>query len=168
MSKHTDQDRIDYRTRLCASIGVVRILLKQGLPFRGHDESENSNNRGNFLEILEWLCGYNVDFKSVTFKNAPENMKLISPDIQKDIVSAISIEIINTIASEIGDSLFAILVDESRDMSSKEQMAIVLRYVDGGKVIERFVGIEHVINTNAATLKDTIDDFFLSTWIVHF
>lgn len=85
---------------------------------------------------------------------------MISPDIQKDIVSAISIEIINTIASEIGDSLFAILVDESRDMSSKEQMAIVLRYVDGGKVIERFVGIEHVINTNAATLKDTIDDFF--------
>lgn len=75
LSKHTDQDRIDYRTRLCASIGVVRILLKQGLPFRGHDESENSNNRGNFLEILEWLCGYNVDFKSVTFKNAPENMK---------------------------------------------------------------------------------------------
>ncbi|XP_062014178.1 uncharacterized protein LOC133730642 [Rosa rugosa] len=136
-----------------------RILLKQGLPFRGHDESENSNNRGNFIEILEWLCGYNEDIKAVTLKNAPENLKLTSPDIQKDIVSAISVEIVNTIASELGDSLFAILVDESRDMPSKEQMAIVLRYVDDGKVIEHFVGIEHVTNTNAITLKEAIDDF---------
>ncbi|KAM5552412.1 zinc finger MYM-type protein 1-like [Rosa sericea] len=159
LSNHTSQDRIDYRIRLSASIGVVRILLKQGLPFRGHDESENSNNRGNFLEILEWLCGYNEDIKAVTLKNAPENLKLTSPDIQKDIVSAISVEVVNRIASELGDSLFAILVDESRDMSSKEQMAIVLRYVDGGNVIERFVGIEHVMNTNAITLKEAIDDF---------
>ncbi|XP_024164081.1 zinc finger MYM-type protein 1-like [Rosa chinensis] len=99
------------------------------------------------------------NIKAVTLKNAPENLKLTSPDIQKHIVSAISVEIVNTIASELGDSLFAILVDESRDLSSKEQMAIVLRYVDDGNVIERFVGIEHVTNTNAITLKEAIDDF---------
>ncbi|XP_024178694.1 zinc finger MYM-type protein 1-like [Rosa chinensis] len=44
-------------------------------------------------------------------------------------------------------------------MSSKEQMAIVLLYVDDGNVIDRFVGIEHVTNTNAITLKDAIDGF---------
>ena len=52
---------------------------------------------------------------------------MIAPKIQRDIVSAISIEIINTIIRDIGNSLFSILVDESCDISSKEQMAIVLR-----------------------------------------
>ncbi|CAL2255707.1 unnamed protein product [Prunus armeniaca] len=132
LSKHSNQDRIDYRTRLGTSVDVSRILLQQGLPFRGHDESENSTNQGNFLAFLGWLCRFNDDIKAVTLKNAPENMKLTSPDIQKDISSAISTEIINAIIRDIGDSLFAILVDESCDMSSKEHMAIVLHYVDKG------------------------------------
>ncbi|XP_050111822.1 uncharacterized protein LOC126590402 [Malus sylvestris] len=160
ISKQTDQDRIDYRTRLGASVGVSRILLQQGLPFRGHDESENSLNQGNFLEILRWLRHYNEGIKAVTLENAPENLKLTSPDIQKDISSAISYEIISAITSDINDSLFSILVDESRDKSSKEKMAIVLRFVDKGHVIERFVGIEHVADTKASSLKLAIDDFF--------
>ncbi|XP_020409201.1 zinc finger MYM-type protein 1-like [Prunus persica] len=160
LSKHSKQDRIDYRTRLGASVGVSRILLQQGLPFRGQDESENSTNQGNFLAFLRWLCRFNDDIKAVTLKNAPENMKLTSPDIQKDISSAISTEIINAIIRDIGDSLFVILVDESCDMSSKEHMAIVLRYVDKGQVIERFVGIVHVTDTKSSSLKLAVDDFF--------
>ncbi|KAM1082131.1 hypothetical protein ACFX13_021176 [Malus domestica] len=93
-------------------------------------------------------------------ENAPENLKLTSPDIQKDISSAISYEIISAITSDINDSLFSILVDESRDKSSNEQMTIVLRFVDKGHVIERFVGIEHVADTKASSLKLAIDDFF--------
>jgi hypothetical protein len=41
--------------------------------------------------------------------------------------------------------VFCILVDESRDVSCKEQIAVVLRYVDKcGRVREKFVIIEHV------------------------
>jgi hypothetical protein len=40
---------------------------------------------------------------------------------------------------DLGNSSFAILVDESRDIFVKEQLAIVLRYVDKrGHVIELF------------------------------
>ncbi|XP_028956433.2 uncharacterized protein LOC126617041 [Malus sylvestris] len=42
-------------------------------------------------------------------------------------------------------------------------MAIVLRYMDNGHVIERFVGIEHVVDTKASSLNLAIDD----TWIKH-
>ena len=67
---------------------------------------------------------------------------MTSPDIQKDIVSAAAIETINVIMKDIGSGLFSILVDESRDVSMKEQMAIVLRYVDENRcVIECFVGV---------------------------
>ena len=48
-------------------------------------------------------------------------------------------------------------MDESRDESKKEQMAIVLRFVDNnGFLQERFFGLVHVSNTSAATLKDGI------------
>ncbi|CAL8161458.1 unnamed protein product [Prunus armeniaca] len=59
------------------------------------------------------------------------------------------------------DRFFSILVDEARDVSVKEQMAMMLRYVDDkGHVIERFVGIQHVTNTTSSSLNDAIDTFF--------
>ena len=61
----------------------------------------------------------------------------------------------------MGDSLFSILVDESRDVSMKEQMAIIVRYVNNnGHVVEYFMGIEHVTSTTALSLKSAIDKFF--------
>ena len=37
---------------------VVRHLAKQNSAFRGHDESADSTNQGNFLEELEFLTKY--------------------------------------------------------------------------------------------------------------
>ncbi|XP_022873882.1 uncharacterized protein LOC111392720 [Olea europaea var. sylvestris] len=52
-------------------------------------------------------------------------------------------------------------VDESCDVSMKEQMSIVLRYVDNsGHVNERFIGIEYVTSTTALSLKVAIDKVF--------
>ncbi|XP_012847030.1 PREDICTED: uncharacterized protein LOC105967009 [Erythranthe guttata] len=53
------------------------------------------------------------------------------------------------------------MVDEARDISMKKQMALVVRYVNkSGSVIEQFLGVEHVTDTSALTLKATINDFF--------
>ena len=91
-------------------------------------------------------------------KNVLENLKLTSLDIQKDIINVIAVETLNTIIRDIGDRCFSILVDESRDVSTKEQMAIVLRYVnEKGNVVESFLGVEHVTSTTASSLKGEID-----------
>ncbi|XP_019254147.1 PREDICTED: zinc finger MYM-type protein 1-like [Nicotiana attenuata] len=51
-------------------------------------------------------------------------------------------------------------VDESKDISHEEQRALVSRYVNKeGEVIERFVGIVHVSNTSAMSLKKAICSF---------
>ena len=113
-STQSDQARVDYRTRLTASVDCIRFLLRQGLAFRGHDESEESVNQGNFLELLHFVADHNEDIKKVVFKNAPENLKMIAPKIQKDIVNAMAVETTNAILRDIGDELFSILVDESR------------------------------------------------------
>ena len=79
---------------------------------------------------MKFLADYNDDVKSVTFKNAPKSLKLTTPSIQKDIINAAAVEIIDKIMIDIGDALFSILVDESCDISMKEQMAIVFYFVD--------------------------------------
>ncbi|KAF8393116.1 hypothetical protein HHK36_021357 [Tetracentron sinense] len=161
MRKQSDQSRRDYRVRLNASIDCIRFILRQGLAFRGHGESEDSNNKGNFLELLQFLSNHNESIRNVVLQNAPENLKLTAPDIQKDIVSAVATETTNTIINGVGDALFAILIDESRDISIKEQMAVVLRYVNKqGSVTERFLGIVHVHETTAISLKAAIDELF--------
>ncbi|XP_022880853.1 zinc finger MYM-type protein 1-like [Olea europaea var. sylvestris] len=119
--KQSEQARNAYVTRLNASIDCVRVLLRQGHSFRGHDESEDSLNPTN-------TC---------------------------------AIETINVIIKDVGDSLISILVDESCDVSMKEQISIVLRYVDNSEhVNERFKGIEHVISTTTLSLKAAIDRVF--------
>ncbi|CAN0843535.1 Zinc finger MYM-type protein 1 [Linum grandiflorum] len=48
--------------------------------------------------------------------------------------------------------------NESRDVSVKEQMGVLLRYVNGdGCVIERFFGISHVSDTKVVSLKTAIE-----------
>ncbi|XP_028110203.1 zinc finger MYM-type protein 1-like [Camellia sinensis] len=83
----------------------------------------------------------------VALSNAPQNLKLTSRDIQKDILNVAAFETINVIIRDLGDALFSILIDEARDISIKEQMEIVIRYVDKkDQVIERFLGYDGASN----------------------
>ncbi|XP_016558546.2 zinc finger MYM-type protein 1-like [Capsicum annuum] len=157
--KWDKKSKNEYRVRLNASIDVVQFLLNQGLALRGHDESESSLNKGNFLEALSWLSDRCDDIKPYVLEKAPKNNKIISHDIQKDIVIACKIETIKAIIKDLDGDYFALLVDESRDVSRKEQMTIYLRYVDKkGFAMETFIGLVHVKDTSVLSLKKTIVD----------
>ncbi|CAL2255559.1 unnamed protein product [Prunus armeniaca] len=161
MSKHSDQACKAYRTCLNASIKCTKFLLRQGLAFRGHDESATSGNRGNYLEPLQFLTDNDDKVREVMMENAPGNLKLLAPCIQKEIVNSCALETLDAIMDGLKDRFFSILVDEARDASVKEQMAMVLHYVDDKEhLIETFVGIQHVTDTTSSSLKDAIDTFF--------
>uniref|UniRef100_A0A1S3Z6H0 Zinc finger MYM-type protein 1-like n=1 Tax=Nicotiana tabacum TaxID=4097 RepID=A0A1S3Z6H0_TOBAC len=160
--KQSEKEKSESRRRLSASIDVVRFLLRLGLPFRGHDESQSSTNRGIFLELLQWYGDIDPDIESIILENAPKNEMMCSPMIQKDIVDVCAKEAIKAIIEDLDGNFFEILVNESKDISHKEQMELVLRYVNKeGEVIERFVGIVHVNDTSAQSLKKEIDSFLL-------
>ncbi|XP_035840169.1 zinc finger MYM-type protein 1-like [Helianthus annuus] len=109
MKKLTKEEMIANYYRLLGSVMSARFCLENSLPFRGHDESEESNSQ------------------------------------------------------EIKDDVFGLLVDDSSDVSLKEQMAVVVRFVYKlGAVRESLIGIVHVKDTASITLKEAIDDLLAS------
>ena len=53
LEKQSAHAKAEYRTRLTASVDVSRLLLFEGLPFQGHDESDHSKRKGIFQSILK-------------------------------------------------------------------------------------------------------------------
>ncbi|CAD6262070.1 unnamed protein product [Miscanthus lutarioriparius] len=128
-----------YEIRLTSSLDVARFLIYQGQPFRGDDESCTSLNKGS------------------------KNCQMISPDIQKDLAKACAEEVTAVSMDEIRSRKFSVLIDESRDESIKEQMAVILRFVnDKGQVVERFLGLQHVQSCTAIALKEALVDMLSS------
>ena len=66
-------------------------------------------------------------------------------------------EVRNKIRDDIENSKFCIIVNEVRDESKREQMALVLRFVDKeGFIKDHFFDLAHVRDTTAITLKHEI------------
>ncbi|XP_071735708.1 uncharacterized protein [Rutidosis leptorrhynchoides] len=116
----------------------------QACALRGHVERPSSINEGNFLELLKLIASYNKEVENVVLANAPQNAKYISPDVEKEILQIFARNVQQSSRDEIGNAKFRLIVDESRDESKKEEMAIVVRFVDrNGHAKERFLDLIH-------------------------
>ncbi|WVZ59232.1 hypothetical protein U9M48_009414 [Paspalum notatum var. saurae] len=154
---HTKEAEQKYEVRVTASLDIATFLLMQGHAIRGHDKSSSSQNNGNFLEMLEWYKTRKEEVKAAFDELCPTNARMTSHTIQKDLAKSCAREITQVIKEEIGDSLFSVLIDESRDISIAEQMAVIVRYVNKkGIVVERFLGLKHVKDTSADSLKEAL------------
>lgn len=122
-------------------IDVTCLLGKLGLTFR--DEADSSSCRGNFIELVHELAKYNSTLKLHLDNNSAIFLSL---SIQNDIIFAIGKIMREKIKEEISKSNFvAIILDESTDISTKSQMATILRYVTSeGNVEERFLNFTDV------------------------
>ena len=108
--KQSNQDKIEYQTQLNATVDFIRFLLHRGLAFRGHDEYDDSSDKGNFLELLQFLADHN-DVINEVLQKTPKNSKLTHLDIQKNIVNAIAYKTTDAIIEDLGSGFFSILVD---------------------------------------------------------
>ncbi|CAN6175040.1 unnamed protein product [Urochloa humidicola] len=145
-----------YETRLASTLRCSRFLLKQGMPFRGHDETATSLNKGNLLELIDFLKDNNEEVRDA-YDRGGLNCKMTSHMVQKDLARCCAEEITEAIMTEIGDRQFSVLIDESRDISVKEQMAVIIRYVNSrGSVVERFLALIHVTETTSQALKEAL------------
>lgn len=135
---HNEKVR-ENRNVLKRLIDAVVFLGKQESSFRGHDESDESLNKGNYIELLQFLANYD-QVLSQHLKTATV-FKGTSAVIQNDLIDALASVISDHIKSDINKATFVgIMLDETTDVTNRSQLSTVVRYVDdGGNCQERFL-----------------------------
>lgn len=148
-----EQERIKNRQYLSRLIDVAKTLVKCGNPFWGHDESEESHNRGNFIEMVSLLSRWDHDLADY-MKELKRNATCLSNRTQNDIIHAMAIVVKKQIVGQIiTASFFSMMMDETRDVSGKEQVSIIIRFVDSNDIIqERLLSFCATPKTDAASL----------------
>lgn len=143
-SQKHNQEVVKNRAILKRLIDVVCFLGEHELAFRGHTETENSSNKGNYIDLINLIAKYDETLKchldnSTRFKGT-------SNLIQNDLISCVEEVILKKIKSEIEDTNFiAIILDETTDVANISQLSKVVRYLTkNGEIKERFLGFVNV------------------------
>ena len=143
---------------------AVLYLSRQELAFRGHDESNDSLNRGNYRELLERFARMDSVFERQLHGRLAESSLRgggrftgVSPDIQNDLINCLDMIIEDDILKEMDNCTFlSIQVDEATDVSTKEQLSMIVRLDKGSEIIERQLGFVDVSSDRTATALSTV------------
>ena len=128
---------------------VVFFLSKQDLPFRGHDESENSQNKGNYRELLELLAMEEPIMERQL--QTSTSFKGLSSEIQNELIKIMSNNVNTYIKKELKKAPFiSIQADETTDVSCMSQLSVIFRYVVESQICERFIGFYDVSDSKDA------------------
>ena len=87
---------------------VLLLCSQQEIALRGHDESEKSLNRGNFLEILKLIASHDEIIKD-RLTCGPRNAMYTSPIIQNELLDIMGVMVQRIICHNIQEAgLFSI------------------------------------------------------------
>ena len=95
-----EKERAENREVVTIIMDCLMFLAKQGLAFRGHSESSESSNRGNFIELVYFLSTYNPQLKTWLDKH-PGNVTYLSADIQNEMLNIAAEKIRSKISAEV-------------------------------------------------------------------
>lgn len=159
ISQHHSTQNQERREYLRKIIDTILVLVRQGLPLRGHREDPNSKNRGNFLEIVEHFAKYDQNFKLYY----EQSNNYCSPLIQNEIIGISADLIEKIIVEDVKEcGFYSLMVDEAR-CYKEQQLSIIVRYAKQLKVEERFLGfVDCSSERDANALKNLILNFLES------
>ena len=139
-------------------IEVLLLCAHQEIALRGHRESVDSANRGNFLEILHVLASHDPVVQQKLL-NGPRNAVYTSAEIQNTLLSIMGKMVREEVCKRVKSAgVYSISADETKDISKTEQMALVIRYVDIKEacIYERFLTFVEVSSLDAKSLTEYI------------
>ncbi len=155
LSRQYASETAKNRRVLLKILSSIGFLARQALALRGHDD----NHDGNLIQLLK-LHG-EADIEVLEWLKR-KSSKYLSPDIQNDLIKTMASNVMRQLSFKLQESLFiSIMIDETTDITNKEQVTIVFRSVsDEFEVDEDFVGLYTVPCIDAATLFSVIKDIF--------
>lgn len=142
------------RKKLEPIVDAVTLCGRLGLPLRGHrDDAKyhpevggfSSGGIGNFVQILNFRVRGGDETLKDHLITCGKNRSYISKTSQNKIIRCCGQVIREQLLSEIKENKFySIIADEAKDSSHKEQMSLVLRFVDSNcDIREEFIAFLH-------------------------
>jgi hypothetical protein len=159
-----NQERRDRYDILPLLLDVTSTLGRLRLPFRGHDETEESENKGVFLEVLELIARWNTGLESHLNKShsKPKSYpSYTSPTSQNELINCSAQFFRDITVKNVKEAqFFAVCLDTTPDSGKQDQLSIILRYVGkAGDLSEDLVDIVHAESMTAEGLFDVLASF---------
>ena len=96
---------VQNRTVLSHILDIIKFLAKQNLPFRGHNESSDSANKENFLELVHHQAKYDLVLQQ-HLQKVGRNSTYLSPDIQNQFIQAMADQVLFEISRQVKEAKF--------------------------------------------------------------
>lgn len=145
-------------------IDIVLYLGRHCLPFRGHREGWKDDVRGNFKDLAILLAKYSPPLSCHLTEvqiRGKHTQNFVSWNRQNQLILAIATNIRNTIKNEILNAkFFSLSLDTTFDVSRKEQLSLVIRYINksNGVVGERLIAVRETLMTTGQHLFTILND----------
>ncbi|KAK3922747.1 Zinc finger MYM-type protein 1 [Frankliniella fusca] len=152
ISSTQNRQQAEARVALRAIFTTLQKLAQQGLAIRGKT-MENSN----LLQMLELRAQDITELDSWLKRR----VKFLSPEVQNEILELMAHQVLRDVISEVKKcGKYSVIMDECRDTSNTEQVAVCLRTVDMGtlQAVEYFLGLYQTASTTGQCLTDIFLD----------
>lgn len=154
ISSEKQKEMQESRIALRKIFETVNVLARQGIALRGDNNDEGSN-------LMQFLQMRAKDVPELNAWLKRDSCKWLHHDIINEILQMMSNEVLRSIIRSTIQSAqyFAIIADETADISKSEQVSICIRTVRPDLTIEEsFLGFYETSDTKAKTLFQIILD----------
>ena len=132
----------------------LRYLSRQGLPFRGHNHCESK-----FYQLLLLWSKVIPQLQDWLMK---KKVKYISHDIQNEVLSIMSHQVLNKLLALIRDTMFSLIWDEYTDCSNKELLTFCVLWVSNDLDAFKYFMVFYVIpDIKSSTIVSIIKDIMI-------
>ena len=153
LQRELTKQKSENRQMLLKILSNIRFLARQSIAIRGDGDEENSN----FIQLFKLRGEDDPKFAKWLEKKTD---KYVSADIQNELLKVMGLQVLRNIATSLHSAEFySIMVDETTDVSNKEQAVLCFRWVSDDLIAhEDFVGLYGIENTEAKTLVNVLLD----------
>ena len=137
MSKAASTEKKNNREYLLKIISSICFVGHHVLPLRGDGPHDLDSN---FYQLLLLRA---ENFQGINIFIQKKQMKYTSHEIQNELLSIMSLQVIREIAGQIQSApYFTVMIDEATDLANIEQIVLVIHsFNDNLTVIEDFIGL---------------------------
>ena len=163
------------RQMLLSVVETIILCGRQNIALRGHRDSGTDlevqsaqSNHGNFWALLNFRISADDTHLRDHVQRAARNATCTSPDTQNQLVNILGDHVRDTILGKVRSSLcYTVITDEVTDSSNKEQLSLVLRYVEPETSIIR-EDLVTFLECDSGTTSEVLADLILSFAANHF